>query len=92
MKQIQKNRKRVISLMTPIQIFIPGYIIENSESVENVSDSSSEDESAAGMAYREEPLADQEWLENYKRQENERLELKEKLERRLDGSVQISEW
>ena len=44
------------------------------------------------MAYREEPLADQEWLENYKRQENERLELKEKLERRLDGSVQISEW
>ena len=72
--------------------FIPGYIIENSESVENFSDSSSEDESAAGMAYREEPLADQEWLENYKRQENERLELKEKLERRLDGSVQISEW
>ena len=64
---------------------IPGYIIQNSESVENVSDNSSKDESAAGMAYREEPLAGQEWLENYNRQENERLELKEKLERRLDG-------
>ena len=68
------------------------YIIENSESVENVRDSSSEDESAAVMAYREEPLADQEWLENCNRQKNERLELKEKLERRLDGTVQISEW
>ena len=45
---------------------------------------SSKNESAAGMAYREEPLAGEEWLESYNRQENERLELKEKLERRLD--------
>ena len=87
MKQIQKNRKRVISRMTPIQI-----LNTNSESVENISDSSSEDESAVGMRYREEPLADQEWLQNYNRQKNEQLELKEKLERRLGGSLQISEW
>lgn len=72
--------------------FIPGYIIENSELNENLSDNSGEEESTAGMAYREEPLADEEWLANYNRQENERLKLKEKLGRRLDGSVQLNEW
>ena len=41
--------------------------------------------------YADEPLANEEWLENYNRQERERLELIEKLRKRLDGSVKVSE-
>ncbi|CAB4007485.1 Hypothetical predicted protein [Paramuricea clavata] len=36
--------------------------------------------------------SDDKWLQNYNRQERERLELQEKLGRRLDGSVEVSEW
>ena len=43
-------------------------------------------------AFAHEPLANEEWLENYHRQERERLELEEKLRNRLDGSVEVSEW
>ena len=46
----------------------------------------------AGLAYADEPLADDEWLQNYNRQETERLEQEEKLRSRLDGSVEVSEW
>ncbi|CAB4032891.1 Hypothetical predicted protein, partial [Paramuricea clavata] len=55
-------------------------------------DGSSVEEDNAGLAYADEPLADDEWLQNYNRQERERLELQEKLGRRLDGSVEVSEW
>ena len=69
--------------------FIPGYIVECPEH-EN-SSSSDQEESNMG-AYADEPMADEEWLENYNRQERERLELEEKLRKRLDGSVEVSEW
>ena len=69
--------------------FIPGYIMECPER-EN-SSSSDQEESNMG-AYADEPMADEEWLENYNRQERERLELEEKLKKRLDGSVEVSEW
>ena len=72
--------------------FIPGYIIGNSEFVENSEREFQWRRIDRGIAYREEPLADEEWLANYNQQENERLELKEKLGGRLDGSVQLSEW
>jgi hypothetical protein len=45
-----------------------------------------------GLAYADEPLADEEWLANYNKQEKERLEIEKKLCKRLDGSVQLSEW
>ena len=72
--------------------FIPGYIMENSELVKNSDDDSSVEELNVGLAYADEPLADEEWLANYNRQEKERLEIVEKLCKRLDGSVQLSEW
>ena len=71
--------------------FIPGYIMECPERENSSNDSSDQDESNMG-AYADEPLANEEWLENYNRQERERLELEEKLRKRLDGSVQVSEW
>ena len=69
--------------------FIPGYIMECPE--RGNSSSSDQEESNMG-AYADEPMADEEWLENYNRQERERLELEEKLRKRLDGSVEVSEW
>ena len=69
--------------------FFLGYIVECPER-EN-SSSSDQEESNIG-AYADEPMADKEWLENYNRQERERLELEEKLRKRLDGSVEVSEW
>ena len=71
--------------------FIPGYIMECPERENSSNDSSDQDESNMGV-YVDEPLANEEWLENYNRQERERLELEEKLRKRLDGSVQVSEW
>ena len=71
--------------------FIPGYIMECPERENSSNDSSDQDESNLG-AYADEPLANEEWLENYNRQERERLELIEKLRKRLDGSVKVSEW
>ena len=71
--------------------FIPGYIMECPERENSSNDSSDQDESNMG-AYVDEPLVNEEWLENYNRQERERLELEEKLRKRLDGSVQVSEW
>ena len=53
--------------------------------------SSDQDESNMG-AYVGEPLANEEWLENYNRQKRERLELEENLRKRLDGSVAVSKW
>lgn len=66
--------------------FIPGYIMECPD-LEN-----SDEEDNAGLAYADEPLADDEWLQNYNRQERERIEPQEKLGRRLDGSVEVSKW
>ena len=71
--------------------FIPGYIMECPD-LGSSDDGSSGEENNAGLAYADEPLADDEWLQNYNRQERERLELQEKLGRRLDGSVEVSEW
>ena len=70
--------------------FISGYILECSKRENSSNDSSDEDEN--NLAYADEPLASEEWLENYNRQENERLELEEKLRKRLDGTTEVSEW
>ncbi|CAB4004972.1 Hypothetical predicted protein [Paramuricea clavata] len=51
-----------------------------------------DNESVPGLAYSEEPLADEEWIKSYQTAENERIEFEEKLCKRFDGSVEISEW
>ena len=48
----------------------------------------SEDE----LGYADEPLADEEWLVNYEREEEENRELEERLQARLDGMVQVTSW
>jgi hypothetical protein len=70
--------------------FIPGYVIEDAQA-EKDSDSG-EDEGCSGFAYAEEPLADEAWLETYHREEQQRLEAEEQFTKRLNGSVEISEW
>ena len=75
--------------------FIPQYMIEDAElQVENhhEPDTNSDDEDSSGLAYADEPLADEAWLENYNREEQERLEEEEKFNNRLNGLVELGEW
>ena len=80
---------------------IPGYAMINDVECENQAansdaghETSSDDDkdSVCGIAYADEPLADEEWLNKYHKEENERLEAEEKFLRRFDGSLEISEW
>ena len=73
--------------------FIPGYVVIEDAGINNdgnIAEEESDDTDVS--AYADEPLAGEAWLENYNREEQERLELEEKLTRRLNGSVDISEW
>ena len=76
--------------------FIPEYVIEDAElndgNREYSIDPELEDDCCSGIAYADEPLADEAWLETYHKEEQERLEVEEKLGKRLNGSVDISEW
>ncbi|CAB3986906.1 Hypothetical predicted protein [Paramuricea clavata] len=45
------------------------------------------DNGCSGIAYADEPLADEAWLETYHKEEQERLEVEEKLVKKLSGSV-----
>ena len=74
--------------------FIPQYMIEDAEfQVENRHElPASDDEGPSSLAYADEPLADEAWLENYNREERERLEEEEKFNKRLNSSVEIGEW
>ena len=72
--------------------FIPNYVIEDAGINNDGIICHEESESVEIGAYVEEPLADEAWLENYNRQEQERLELEEKLKQRLNGSVAKDEW
>ncbi len=70
--------------------YIPQYAIEDAENCEN---DCNEDEGSSGIiAYADEPLADEAWLANYNREEQERLQTEEKLAKRLDGTVESGEW
>ena len=42
--------------------------------------------------YADEQLADEPWLQNYNREEQERLEEEEKFNNRLNGLVEFGEW
>ena len=54
----------------------------------------SRDESTDGMAYAyaDEPYADEEWLNNYEKKEEEDKKLQEALQARLDGKDRVDSW
>ena len=74
--------------------YITGYAIEDAEQCLNSSKrhSDHEHDDYPGLPYSEEPLADEEWTRSYQTSENARREFEEKLRKRFDGSVGISEW
>jgi hypothetical protein len=81
--------------------FIPGYAILEDAECENsdhgavdeaVSETSNDNRRFSGLAYADEPLADEEWLQNYQEAENKRLEEELNFLKRFDGSLEISEW
>ena len=76
--------------------FIPGYVVLEDPDLLNSSKQDSrledDDENVLGLAYSEEPLADEEWIRNYQEAENERIQYEENLRKRFDGSLEISEW
>ena len=75
--------------------FLPQYMIEDAElQVDNRHElhANSDDEDSSGLAYADEPLADEAWLENYNREEQERLEEEEKFNDRLHSLVELSKW
>ena len=42
--------------------------------------------------YAEEPFADEEWLQNYRKEQEEKEDLEEELKLRLDNFVPVSDW
>ncbi|CAB4009796.1 Hypothetical predicted protein [Paramuricea clavata] len=68
--------------------FIPGYIMEDAQAKKDCDS----DEGCSCFAYAEEPLADEAWLETYHREEQQRLKAEEQFTKRLNCSVEISEW
>ena len=42
--------------------------------------------------YANEPLADEEWLQNYQKEQTQKLELEDELKRRVENRVQVSNW
>lgn len=40
----------------------------------------------------DEPLADEEWLHNYQKEQTKKLKFQDELKRRLENSVQVSNW
>ena len=78
--------------------FILGYAIvedaegENSNHEADDNNGVSDENDFSGVAYADEPLADEEWIRNYEAAENERLEAEIKFRQRFDGSVEVSEW
>lgn len=74
--------------------YIPGVYETNYETFENenaTGGNESGDEGAVGP-YADEPLADQEWLEEYRKKREEKEQRLSKLRDRLDGTVGVSSW
>ena len=42
--------------------------------------------------YADEPLADEAWLANYRKEQEEKCELEEDLTKRLENRVRVSDW
>ena len=66
--------------------FIPEYVIEDADRPYSIAPELEED-GCSGIACADEP-----WLEEYRKEEQERLAAEEKLGNRLNGSTDIKEW
>ena len=44
------------------------------------------------VPYSDEPLADEAWLEEYRREKEEEQREEDKLKKRLDGSTKLKSW
>lgn len=42
--------------------------------------------------YADEPLADEEWLANYRKEEEEKDQLENELKQRLENAVRVEDW
>ena len=74
--------------------FIADYVIEEEDDGESRSMVSQSEESldSCDMAYADEPLADEEWIEQYEKEVKENDELERMLEKRLNGTERVDSW
>ena len=74
--------------------FIADYEIEEEDDGESRSMLSQSEESldSCDMAYADEPLADEEWIEQYEKEVKENEELERMLEKRLNGTERVDSW
>ena len=76
--------------------FISGYILpkDDAECGDQAAEGSSDDDNSVcdGIAYAGEPLADEKWLKQYQKEENERREVELQFLKRIDGSLEVSKW
>ena len=74
--------------------FIADYEIEEEDDGESRSMVSQSEESldSCDMAYADEPLADEEWIEQYEKEVKENEELQRMLEKRLNGTERVDSW
>ena len=50
------------------------------------------DESSTLEPYADEPIADAEWLANYRKEQEENDQLEKELKQRLENAVPVGEW
>ena len=78
--------------------YIPGFYkpprYKNFEDEDGMATSESDDENEfdALQPYAGEPLADQEWIEEYQKEREEKERNLHVLQDRLDGNVQVDSW
>ena len=65
---------------------------ENDIPAENEFDPSGSDDDDLEEVYVDEPLADEEWLDEYNRSQNEAKEKLEQLAKRMDGTESTDSW
>ena len=68
--------------------FIPGYIME----VEDGAVESRDEDLYEFQPYSDEPIADQEWIDNYYQQRRAKEEKLEELHSRLSSQVTLESW
>ncbi|KAK3745187.1 hypothetical protein QZH41_008384 [Actinostola sp. cb2023] len=66
--------------------------VQSQRESETTSEDNNDTTNLDAFAYSDEPLAGEEWIAEYNRQEKETEELEENLTRRLDGTTPTSEW
>lgn len=74
--------------------YIPGpyEIKKRSEATANVDDQTTDDDELELGPYGNEPVADEEWLANYREKKQTYDERLEELKRRLDGAEKLDKW